>query len=380
MTLSVGSNLDNTGLVFYLDARNPKSWQGEPTTNLANTSGGAIDWSTGNLTATVTRSTINATEYKYRITNTGSSGSFRMYFNPANLVNGETYTVSYKYRIVSGQDIFYATDWNDQSITRTTTLIGNYYYETATGTRATYDSTYRFLYFFIGTNAVVDIWEVQLEQRTTATAFTSYQRTNWFDLSGNGYDLSWPATAPTYSTANQAIEFRSTSDMYGNATFNEGVLKQSNELGEWSIEVLFKQISASGNDEAIVAGRSGCHGGIYIYNGPDEIRHAVKTTEASCWTGAINTSVQAMTNGSWYHTIMSYENGYIKHYVNGVNVSNSTFDRNTYNMANYDDTFRVGGVSGRMPNIDLSIVRCYNIALNDTQALQNYTALQDRMI
>lgn len=378
MAISHSYNMNNDGMVFMLDAANPKSWKGIPTINLANTSGGSIDWSISNLTATVTLSTIDQNSYKYRITSTGTAGSFRIRFNQNNLINGETYTVSYKFRIISGDYTFYATDWNDQSIIKNTTLVGDYYYETATGSRATYDNIYRFLDFYIGANTVVDIWEIQLEHRATATDFTSYQRNTWLDLSGNDYHATFYNGA-SYSEQSKTVQFRSASSQYAISVFDEGVLKQSNELGTWSIETLFKYDSAPSDTESIIAGRSGSHGGIYVY--PDNnLKHAIKTTEVSSWTGAINTTVVTMIPGSWYHSVMSYENGYIKHFVNGSLVGNSTFDRNTYDMQPYGNNFYIGGILTRYTNTDISMVRCYNIPLNEDQALSNWSALQGRIV
>ena len=199
--------------------------------------------------------------------------------------------------------------------------------------------------------------------------------TTWYDLSKNGYNVTLNASGtPTFS--NNTFIYNG---QYSTASFDEGVLQQTNELGEWSIEVLFKQIGASNATEAIVAGRSGCHGGIYIYT-DNTLRHAVKTNEVSCWTGAVNTSTVTMTNGEWYHSVMSYENGYIKHYVNGDLTGTTTFDRNTYTMTAYSDTFFIGGVTSRFPNIALSFVRCYKRALNDAEVKRNYNSAKVRMV
>jgi len=89
------------GLIFYYDEANlKKSWKGEPTTNLAVTSGSVTDWTIANLAASVTRGTITP-DKKYSITST-TGGAFRMNFNLSNLVDTETYTLSFKYKIISG--------------------------------------------------------------------------------------------------------------------------------------------------------------------------------------------------------------------------------------------------------------------------------------
>jgi hypothetical protein len=176
-----GPEIPNDGLVFCYDQGNTdKSWKGAPTTNLAKNASNVVDWSVSGLTQSVARSTIVANEV-YRITSTSLTGtSFRIRFDNATLVNGSTYTVSYKYKIISGGTQFIANDWCDTSITRTTTaLANNTFYETATGTRATYDSTYRFLDLEMSNNTVVEIYDLQLEERSFATPYTSTQiRTN----------------------------------------------------------------------------------------------------------------------------------------------------------------------------------------------------------
>ena len=177
MSLGHGASIVRNGLVFYFDSANiQKSWKGAPVTNLAKNVSNQVDWLVYNLTQTVSRSTITANEV-YRITSTTGTGlTFRIGFTNATLVNGATYTVSYRYRIISGGPVFQARDWCDTAITLTTTALGGgIFYETATGTRATYDSTYRFLDFEISNNTVVEIWDLQLEERSFATPYSSAQ-------------------------------------------------------------------------------------------------------------------------------------------------------------------------------------------------------------
>lgn len=199
--------------------------------------------------------------------------------------------------------------------------------------------------------------------------------TTWFDLSGKGYNATL-FNSPVFS--NKSLQFRAASSTYATATFNENVLKQANENGEWSIEAFFKQISPSSTSECMVAGRSGCHGGIYIYN-DNTLKHAIKTTEVSCWTGAINTTVVTMVDNEYYHSTMVYKNGTVYHYVNGQQVGSTVFDKNTYNISNYSDTFFIGGISGRFPNIDLISVKCFNRALNSNEVVKNFEAVKGRM-
>lgn len=196
-----------------------------------------------------------------------------------------------------------------------------------------------------------------------------------------GYNVTLNAggTAPTYS--NGTFQYRNSATMFSSATFDEGVLRGWNEAGSWSIEAYFKHVSATSTNECIVAGRSGCHGGIYI-NSNNVLVHAVKTSEASCWTGALSTAVTTMVPGETYHTVFTYSNGVCTHYVNGTpgDYPTTTFDVTTYNMSGYDSTFLIGGVSGRMPNVDIAVVRCYNRALSEEEIKKNYVSLKSRVL
>lgn len=198
----------------------------------------------------------------------------------------------------------------------------------------------------------------------------------WYDISSNGNNATL-VNSPTFS--NNTIQFRSASSQYAYAFFDFGVLRQTNELGMWTIEALFKHRGVSTGIESFIAGRAGCHGGIYV-DSSNNIRHAIKTTEASCWTGAVNSITQTMAIDSWYHTVMVYENGFITSYINGRKVLETTFDRNTYNMAGYGTQFIIGGITSNFTNSDISIIRCYNMALSSNQVSINYASLAGRMI
>lgn len=177
MSVSINSNIPRNGLVYGYDQSNTaKSWMGAPTLNLLYDAG-VRNWSVATLTSSITETTITANS-KYRITsNSASAGTFRFFIPLAKLTNGVTYTLSYKYKIIQGGSNFTMSDFCDVSVTTIMTDYGSYKWSYATGTRATYDSTYRFMDFFIPAYGVVEIWDVQLEVGTLATRFTNGSRT-----------------------------------------------------------------------------------------------------------------------------------------------------------------------------------------------------------
>lgn len=209
---------------------------------------------------------------------------------------------------------------------------------------------------------------------------TSYSGTGniWYDLSAKKYHATL-FNSPTFS--NGYLQFRSatTNSKYATATFDENVLQS--RYGEWTIETVFKYISAPSSDEAVVAGRQGCHGGIYLYKTP-AIYHAVKTDQ--CWTGAVNTLVNSVSANGIYHSAMTYKDGTVKHYLNGVKIgSDSTLDIVAYAVYGYTTTFYIGGIPLGNPesyatNIDLAIVRCYARQLNESEILTNFSMSRGR--
>ena len=200
--------------------------------------------------------------------------------------------------------------------------------------------------------------------------------TVWNDLSGKGYHATL-FNVPTFS--NNTLQFRVASSNYATCNFDEGLLKNTNESGSWTIESTFKYISAPSVSEAVIAGRQGCHGGIYI-NTDNNLQHAIKTNE--CWTGHSAVTATTMIAGNWYHTTMVYSNGTTFTYLNGNFINNGTINLTTYDIFGYNNTFWIGGidtaVTDYFTNIDLSFVKCYNRALTATEIQQNYNALRGR--
>lgn len=365
--MDTGPKIKTNGLILYLDAANSKSFRGEPTTNLANTSGGLIDWTIGNLIASVTLTTIES-GLTYRITST-TGGAFRIKFDVSKLVNAQTYTMSYKYKIISGGPSFQATDWCDQSIARVTTNMGDYFYETATGSRSTYDSTYRFMGFTISDNTIVEIWDIQLEQKTYATPFTVSERGATVDAGGGLIDLSKNnnngelVNGPIFnSTNNGSLDFNGT---------NQWIRLSGFSLSTTSYTKLawFNPDAATNN---IISG------------GASDGQHAF-------WMGGTSTNISAGHNGSWgtvtyspgsligkwWMGAVSFSNisGW-KLYLNGQLVdtdpSTTTFiNGTTARIAAYsEDTYVFNG--------KISNVQIYNRVLSDSEILQNYNATKSR--
>ena len=199
-----------------------------------------------------------------------------------------------------------------------------------------------------------------------------------YDLTEKGYNGSFQGSA-AYS--NGAIQCRYATQGWIYASFNEGVLKSDNTTGKWSYEVFFKNISAPNSAESFLIGRAGCHGGIYTYpNGSNtDVYHAIKT--GSCWTGAVNYAIKTLAPNDICHSIMTYNNGVVKSYINGLYVGTDTLNYATYGMTGYDNTIYIGGFGNTTyysNNCDIYIAKAYNRDLTAGEILQNYNAVRGR--
>lgn len=375
MALHHSPKIVTDGLVFYYDKANTKkSWIGAPTTNLAMTSSSVTDWSIGNLEASVSRGTITANE-KYSITST-TGGAFRMYFNASNLVNAETYNLSFNFSLESGGPDFYASDWCDVSVagTRTTTSNGDgTFFHTAYGSRATYDGTYRFMDIVISANTVIHIWDVQLEESAYYTPYTSYQRTNTqaiVDLTGTNTitansltytqdDFTFNSASSNYITippANVPSGTEQSVELWNNGPHGSGsvAIQGTNAIGGRTLNVHLTW------GAGIIYYDSGGANGTTLYN---RINKTISSGDFAGWHHWVFTKNQVTGNMKIYKDGAEWHSGVGMTYVIGDCTS-----------------FRIGSAvdAAVYHDGDLDIVKLYNKELTAAEVLQNFNATRAR--
>jgi hypothetical protein len=163
------AEIEQSGVLYARDFLS----NAEETVNLL--SGQTISFSA----LTVNISTQNLGEGRYRVTSTSfispfTFGTIRLNLPAGILINGLTYNVSLKYRIISGSSPSFSTsDWCDQPVTREAINFAEYTLETAFGSRSTYDNTFKFMDYNFSANTVIEIWDIQLEQRAGRTSYIS---------------------------------------------------------------------------------------------------------------------------------------------------------------------------------------------------------------
>lgn len=362
MSAFAGPELNTSGLVFSFDMGNKlKSWKGPPITNLAKNASNQIDWSISNLTQAVSLSTI-VTDEVYRITSTSATGtSFRMYFANATLVNGSTYTISYKYKFISTGSLFRANDWCDTAITRVTTdLGGGVFYETVTGTRATYDVTYRFLDFEISNNTVVEIWDVQLELGSFATPYSSTQTrsstqaiadlTNTYTLTPTG--LVYNSDGSFSFNGSSYIDLNSSNIITGTNPFT--VESWYTTTGVTADEIFGNYGSSSTTNTLWVSGRYGVYinGTVYFPGAP-------------------------LVAGTYHLAATRDSLGNVVLYKNGVQVNSGVLSASIPVTFNFRIGADVNG-GGEPFTGKIYTVNVFNRVLTSQEIKQNFNALRGR--
>lgn len=196
------------------------------------------------------------------------------------------------------------------------------------------------------------------------------------DISGNNYSVGLHNATVT-PTAFQVRNTGTAPTQCIVTQFDDGILKATNITGTWTLEAYWKNISFPRDGEAFIVGRIGYHGGIYCYN-VDGVRtlifHAIKT--AAGWPGAYNEPIMSVAPGETVHSVMTYNNGLISSYINGVLIKATQWDTSG-GMQSYGDGIRIGGQDNDAfpyygTNSDIYAIRCYNTELTAQEVAQNY--------
>lgn len=357
-----GPNSMTDGLVFGLDAANTdKSWKGAPTTNLANTGAGVTDWTFIDLSAAVIiRSTLEP-NYKYQFVSTIGGGG-RMRFNLSNLVNAETYNLSFKYKITAGGPTFTMNDWCDTSLTKTTTEYPTYTFETAFGSRATYDSTYRFMDITISDNTTVEVWDFQLENRAYPTPYAQAVRSNTESLIDMIGGNTITASSLTYNTDN-TFEFNGTNDtltlgnpvnlQLGSQLTVEAVVRPDED--KW----MYFFFKAYAQDNSLYMGRH-ANGSWFFGTYFDSTYNYLQFGSA--------------TVGDWFHLALTYDKENFRLYENGIL---KLTDPWTEDVMTNSYSIHIGG-DQRYWSGQINTIKVYDKVLTDQEVNQNFNAIRGR--
>jgi hypothetical protein len=382
--MNLGPNISTDGLVLYLDAANVDSFRGEPTINLLYDNS-VINWTVGNLTVTVSRTTVIENSV-YRITsgnfvNQFTSGSFRFYVPLVKLTNGATYTMSYKWRLISGGPTFSMNDWCDTSLSNVVNLnFGDYNYASATGTRSTYDSTFRFMDFNMSPFTTVEIYDVQLEQKNYSTPFVNGTRGTTVATGGGVADISnnnnhAEFLASTFNSSNLgSLVFDGTDDYLKVSNSNTGPLTMIG-TGDCTINFWASSVGSSSYRWLISNwSTTGVHFGM--------------TSTLSRFGGYFGDSSEIRSDysipndGNWHFYTVVRSSGTIIFYVDGtersISAGTPTGKNGTFSSGVETRIGTRGNENTQRWIGNISICKIYNRALSADEIQQNFNATKTR--
>lgn len=331
--------------------------------------------------------TINISNYQYKnntnvctITTSNSgvnTGSARAYIPLSVLTNGTSYSLSYKWKLISGKGSLKPGDWCDGSVTIKKNFYNGIYNEVEVflPARYAYDSTYRFLDFNeIGSDSVYEIWDVQLERKDYATPYADNNRIGEkiYDCSGRGYHsvdrgnltVSADSGRNSYCTTfpiNNSIKFPSP---YGATT---------TQLTDFSVAMWLKLADNAGRYKTVFStwfgnNASGTMGWL-----------GVNTENKDLWF--YNGQYHGVGSGSyplneWHHIVMTYKNGAAQWYMDGEAygspISDTTGYVNAYEFFGLGDSYTNSGWDGANFTGSISDFRFYGTAIPATAVKDLY--------
>jgi hypothetical protein len=367
MALYHFSNIVTRDLLFYYDTANVKSWRGVPTTNILEGNLSTFTDIVGNSTRTI----IGPNEVKW-VNNGLGVTVVRLYVPLASLTNAQTYGVSVYVKDLVGTATL---DWCDQPVTGTPSLTNTAGRLQGTGSRSTYDSTFRFLDVTLTQGGMMTLYDPQIDSVNYVTTYiTPATSRNSSQVLRDLTNLNTiTATELTYQT-NNTFRFDGTNDYLTISSFpTKPTVSITCEA--W-IRPTKPTISGTQRGGAISANNTMYLGLIdSIDGGLTYALHWANQTTVS----RITSQVGNVPNNRWSHIVGTYDGTTTRAYLNGVQVYSAaqtgTIPDATYVIGTYGSALQDGvhNFNGEIP-----VARIYSRALSAIEVAQNFNALRGR--
>ena len=379
MGIARGPNIVKDNLVFGYDtgygvADNntaTRFYPGKPTTNLLTQSGAqSLDVRT-DIYSNTTKTDLGGGKYKF--VNDGTGGStIRLYTNVNDLVDGSTYGCSVSYENFNpGDGTALFLDWCDNNVT--TFSKANYGSSNRifmSGTKSTYNSTYRFLDITLPINSSIVLFDAQVElstpspytddSRSSTQSLIDLKRTADIDVSNVSFDSTGQ---PEFDGTNDYIGLSSLTSLWAS---------------DFTINFIAKTDSTA-NQFIFSNGSYGSAATNIWFGGGNNTNLAVHLRKAD-GTGATGynfTLPSEYTAVNSYSIVYSSSGNTLKLYQNSTLIES----KNTSGVdpSWMDNGWRIGNTAGSY-NLNGNIYKfsVYNRILSAQEIKQNYNAYKNR--
>lgn len=391
------SSIIRDGLVFHYDMNSRQSYRGRPTTNMFG----------GLLAATNATRTITAGEYAGEYNGWEYAGNANdnprvVLYNGSMAVSASTYyTVSLLYwssnNILDDVYIKFAdTGWPESTYyiqpftSQSETRNGNYTvtdlgggWKRCVGTFQTLATTTTLNQIFFDVDVagvVVFVTNVQLEQNTTVSRYTSSSRINTqtlYDYIG-GHTIT--ATSLTYN-ADDTFSFNGSSDVISLDGPVSTILSNF-ASGQLTLDVWCKIPSAAtwtNGYYGSILSRGSYAGNVGIYRTTTNNEVCIYFRQSGATFGAVEIKT-TVDRDTWFNITSVWNMGTASLYKNGVLVNNASGSLGTATTGAWSigNNNAASGAAGNRFTGSASAVKIYDRALSATEIKQNFTALRGR--
>lgn len=366
--------VNDTGLVFYFDAKEPKSYVGKPATNYLTTALTPNSATKESFVGSVTENSIIApdgtlTAHKFQVTSgyvyqtltipVGTTITYSVWIKTLDVASTTSYGPyiwnynSPTYGIVARDLSGVSFDWKRMSMTYTTLSHQSSFAISYAGTNG-------------GMQGLYALWRPQLEYNSSATPFVNGTRSNTqglLDLTGGStIDL----TNAGYNASSE-ITFNGSSNYITTPTINLG--------NAFTVSAWFNSSGVAGDTVIVGTDANGCDNwlgvsGGYLYGFVTQIADVNNFT----FSGAT-----ALSNNQWYHGTIVANGNTVTLYLNGKQDYTTT---TAFTIGAWNGVFSIGrrcpAVAQRFFNGKIETVSMYNRALSASEILKNFNSQRSR--
>jgi hypothetical protein len=383
MSVYAGPEFNESGLIYYHDMNNRKSYAGAPTTNHVPNADTMPGWSTYGGTPVAFQTEFGTTGY--RLTN---APSWNGIYRTVTLPSTGTYTFSAWIRYLGGSPnnnggTVYISGWGggDTSTAVNKSIIGQWQRVTRTLTVTTTSMTF-YIISFGGTNdgnSDRSSWEItmpQVEAGSVATTFVAGSRSSTQVLRDLTSRNTVTANSLTYNTDN-TFNF--------NGSSND--LSISGESSSFFTDFSSQQISLDVwiNIPSSATWTNGFFGNILSrgsFSGSCGIWRTTTNNQVAAYfrqSGATFAAVQSsaiIQRDVWTHLVATWTGNILTLYVNGIAQSTNSGTLGTPTVADWTvgNATAASGSAGNRFQGQIPTVKIYSRALPAAEVFSNFTA------
>jgi len=387
-----GNNIVTNGLTLLVDASNPRSYVGEPTTNLANNEATRslflVSDTTGSLAS---GSELGPDWKKVTITSVGTSVLLAQFpYITQTSGSTKTYSLEYNLNSTTSSRYFLQVGGTAGEPVRNVTGSGKFIYTFNSSTTGVYSIFLRYNTTNVtGLNDVIYYRYYQVENLDHATPFTPISRpSTLLGLGSTGYNMDTVNGSPLYSNYSSSLQYIDFTNV-GTGSIGTSIsyitpstfipVSSSMSVEAWILRDITRYPLSS--RESIFSNAGGGSGFRFTIDS-GIINYLIGNADGTVYTESTLGSGYNVADGKWHHVVVTYDIS-----TPGTVTCSIYVDGNF--LGNRVSAINIGSI-GRAGSSGISFACCsryqgyiaklasYGRVLSATEVLQNYNATKTR--